>query len=195
MRVRAAVGAAGLSVAVRALSTLAASDRAPDAGGDATRLLRAAAAPTVLYSSWFCPYAQRAWIALEEKAVPYRYVEITPYEAAPWSGYTKKALSLEEKARRYPAFVKASARGLVPAIAHGAAALHDSMVCLEWVEEQWPHTAPLLPGTPAQRAHLRQWAVYASERIIPFYYKMLMAVDGTTGKHAALHAALAVELP
>ena len=34
----------------------------------------------VLYASWFCPYAQRAWIALEEKNVPFHYVEIDPYK-------------------------------------------------------------------------------------------------------------------
>jgi hypothetical protein len=33
-----------------------------------------------LFCSWFCPFAQRAWIALEEKAVKYHYIEINPYE-------------------------------------------------------------------------------------------------------------------
>lgn len=32
-----------------------------------------------LYTSWFCPFAQRAWIALEEKGVDYEYIEINPY--------------------------------------------------------------------------------------------------------------------
>ena len=52
---------------------------------------------TVLYCSWFCPYAQRAWVALEEKGVEYQYVEINPYEAGQQPGaYTKIALSIEE---------------------------------------------------------------------------------------------------
>ena len=54
-----------------------------------------------LYCSWFCPFAQRAWIALEEKGIDYQYVEINPYEVdnSEPGGYTKKALQLAEKER------------------------------------------------------------------------------------------------
>jgi glutathione S-transferase len=29
---------------------------------------------------WFCPFVQRAWIALEEGKVPYQYKEVNPYK-------------------------------------------------------------------------------------------------------------------
>mmetsp|Transcript_6363 Transcript_6363/g.10049 ORF Transcript_6363/g.10049 Transcript_6363/m.10049 type:complete len:112 (+) Transcript_6363:310-645(+) len=38
---------------------------------------------TLLYCSWFCPFAQRAWIAMEEKDIDYKYVEVNPYEVDP----------------------------------------------------------------------------------------------------------------
>jgi len=28
------------------------------------------------YTSWFCPFAQRTWIALEESGVKYKWVEV-----------------------------------------------------------------------------------------------------------------------
>lgn len=141
-----------------------------------------------LFASWFCPYVQRVWIALEEKGIPFSYVEINPYEDAVEPGsYTKISLSLDEKRRRYPNFVAASPRGLVPALSCSGDAgvtVCDSAVMLEFIEENWPTTPPLLPEKPAERAHVRFWCVFAAEKIIPFYYRMLMAKD-TTGRDAA----------
>mmetsp|Transcript_25682 Transcript_25682/g.102448 ORF Transcript_25682/g.102448 Transcript_25682/m.102448 type:complete len:94 (-) Transcript_25682:234-515(-) len=52
------------------------------AAGEATIAARTGSqhAELTLYCSWFCPFAQRAWIACEEKHVPYAYVEVNPYE-------------------------------------------------------------------------------------------------------------------
>jgi hypothetical protein len=33
-----------------------------------------------LYSAWYCPFAQRAWIGLAHKKVSFDYVETDPYE-------------------------------------------------------------------------------------------------------------------
>ena len=41
------------------------------------------AAKPQLYCAWFCPFAQRAWIALNEKQVDYEYVETDPYNKTP----------------------------------------------------------------------------------------------------------------
>lgn len=158
--------------------------------GAATASAHAAPAPTTLFGAWFCPYVQRAWIALEEKQVPYRWIEINPYEDGEFGKATKKALSLEEKRRRYPDFVAASPLGLVPAMRHEDDTLAGSMVCVEFIDEQWSDTVPLLPAKPTDRAHVRQWATYANDKIIPFYYRMLMAQDAA-GREEAKRSAIA----
>ena len=140
----------------------------------------------MLYGAWFCPFVQRAWIALEEKRVPYHYVEINPYEDGD-GRTTKKALPLAEKRRRYPEFVAASPRGLVPALSHDGGTVCDSMVVVEFIEEQFPQNAPLLPAAPLDRAKCRQWTSFAGAQIIPHYYKMLMSQDAA-GQAAAKKA-------
>lgn len=31
--------------------------------------------PLKLYSGWFCPFVQRVWSVLEERGIPYQYIE------------------------------------------------------------------------------------------------------------------------
>jgi glutathione S-transferase len=103
------------------------------------------------YSSWFCPFAQQTWIALEESNVNYQWNEvriiqflkyvpfiviktnsffpffvlfqINPFQVDKLApgGYTKKELYLKEKRKLYPDFMTVTPRGLVPALSHLAA--------------------------------------------------------------------------
>jgi len=148
-------------------------------GGEATIEQRSPPQQVILYCSWFCPYAQRAWIALEEKGIEYQYVEITPYKSDPNvpGGLTKNPMSIEEKRERYPDFVLTSPRGLVPGIACTREGevdrIYESVVCAEYVSEAFPGT-PLMPTKPADRAKARIWIAYMNEKVIPHFYKMLM---------------------
>ena len=174
-----------------------------------------------LFCAWFCPFAQRAWIALEEKQVNYRYVEINTSKVRNillWSsaalqgrscryaqacprcrtqrfsqslyvvscrmrsrvcatghglhvllprtvtqgrvvfkplgrvqvdpqepgGYTKQPLPLDEKARRYPEFVEASPRGLVPADTHFGHHIWESIHVVEYMDSVFTGTQSCL---------------------------------------------------
>ena len=49
-------------------------------------------------------------------------------------------------------------------------------VVVEYLEEAFAGP-PLMPREPARRAWVRQWTAFAGDKIIPFYYKMLMAQE------------------
>eukprot|EP00634_Sargassococcus_sp_CCMP2135_P003128 CAMPEP_0198645488 /NCGR_PEP_ID=MMETSP1467-20131203/1277_1 /TAXON_ID=1462469 /ORGANISM="unid. sp., Strain CCMP2135" /LENGTH=328 /DNA_ID=CAMNT_0044380979 /DNA_START=30 /DNA_END=1016 /DNA_ORIENTATION=+ len=157
----------------------------------AVRMEAAATAPLTLYSSWFCPFAQRAWIAAEEKGVDYRWVEVNPYavdETAP-GGYSKKQLPLETKKSLYPGFVEASPRGLVPAIDCGGELLCESDPIIEYIDGKFPSAATkLCPDDPHKRALCRVWADFANAKIQRPYYRML--VEQTDEARAKAYADL-----
>ncbi|KAJ8599836.1 hypothetical protein CTAYLR_005604 [Chrysophaeum taylorii] len=148
--------------------------------GEQTILQKSAvsAPECILYSSWFCPFAQRGWIACEECEVKYKWVEINPYETDPAmpGGYTKKQLPIETKKKLYPEFVAASPKGLVPALAVGPEKLAESQPIIEYVDGKF---APgrLLPTDPYKRAYARIWADYADARIQRPYYRVLIEQD------------------
>jgi glutathione S-transferase len=60
------------------------------------------------------------------------------------------------QARRYPEFVAASPRGLVPALVHDGMHVNDSMVCCEYLADiSIPASQLLMPADAASRAKVR----------------------------------------
>ena len=156
--------------------------------GDGERTIRersgtdAKAAAATLYCSWFCPFAQRAWIALEAKGVAYRYVEINPYEVDPAKpgGYTKLQLPMEEKRAKYLNFVLASPRGLVPALdVRGGERLCESLPLVEFIDERFDGPSLLPRGElhAYARAQCRRWASEFDQRVQRPYYLCIMEQD------------------
>jgi len=155
--------------------------------GEATIQLRSNTANPkfTLYSSWFCPFAQRTWIACEETGVGYLWKEINPYKVDPnqAGGYTKLSHSLDEKRRRYPDFVDASPRGLVPAVAHTdtttgqqVVAVWESLPSSEYVNTVFGDGS-LTPSDPWEKAMTQIWCDHCTSRIQKEYYSALMAQD------------------
>jgi glutathione S-transferase len=116
----------------------------------------------VLYAGWFCPFVQRVWIVLEEKNIPYQYVEVNPYH---------KPESL----------MKLNPRGLVPTLQYDGKPLYESTVVCEFLEDAYPdHGKRLHPEDPYQRAVGRIWSDYITSRIIPKYFRFLQHEEGKT---------------
>ncbi|KAI0409913.1 putative glutathione S-transferase [Xylaria palmicola] len=109
-----------------------------------------------LFAGWFCPFVQRAWITLEEKGIPYQYIEINPYHKG-------------------PELMRSNPRGLVPTleVAPGKS-LYESTVICEYLDEHYPaHEPRLLPADDYERARSRIWIDYVTTRVLPAFHRLL----------------------
>ncbi|KAH7099274.1 glutathione S-transferase [Auriculariales sp. MPI-PUGE-AT-0066] len=136
-------------------------DNFPHATGNAARTVAAHEADqsdVVLYGSWFCPFVQRTWVTLEEKGVPYRYVEINPY-------------------LKQPEFLALNPKGLVPTAGVFGKPIYESLILNELFEELYnePNTPRLLPADPVEKARARIWIDYIAKTIVPGFMKVVMA--------------------
>lgn len=89
-----------------------------------------------LYEHPLSPYAQKVKLALIEKGIPF---EVTMPDIMSGGDANFRA---------------ANPRLEVPALVDDGAAVFDSTVILEYLEDKWP-TPPMLPATPLERARAR----------------------------------------
>ena len=94
-----------------------------------------------LISHKLCPYVQRAVIALTEKGVVFERVDVDLANKPDW-------------------FLKVSPLGRTPVLQIGDAAIFESAVILEYLEETEPK--PLHPADPLRRAEHRGWIEFGS---------------------------------
>jgi glutathione S-transferase len=109
-----------------------------------------------LYSGWFCPFVQRVWLILEEKNIPYQYIEVNPYNKP------QSLLSLNP-------------RGLVPTLEYEGKPLYESTVICEFLEEVYGEKGEgsLLPADPYEKARCRISVDFCTSRIIPGFHRFL----------------------
>lgn len=102
-----------------------------------------------LISNHLCPYTQRAAIQLAEKGLPFERVYIDLGDKPGW-------------------FSALSPLGKVPVLRVGDAAIFETAVICEYIEEVAPDL-PLHPATPLERAQHRGWIELASATIADVY--------------------------
>jgi len=117
------------------------------------RHLQPATTALTLYANSFCPFAQRVWIALELKQIPYQYVEVIPKPAHP-NKADNSSCPVE--------LLDVCPDGIIPCIKHGNFGVWESGVMMEYLEDL-TMGQPLLPlGKPQLRAHCRLWTDHVS---------------------------------
>lgn len=143
----------------------------PHATGQAEAVVKAHNTPVdhsdgvKLYSAWFCPFVQRTWMAVEEKGVKYEYVEINPYHK------DKEYLAINPK-------------GLVPSIQSNGTNLSESNILIEFLEDAFPKTRSLFPGSPQEKALIRMTIDAISKKIVPAHFRVLQSQDEKDQKEA-----------
>lgn len=126
--------------------------------------------PLVLFANSYCPFAQRIWIALEIKRLPYQYVEVIP--AHMQGGTVDRPRDLLE----------ICPEGIVPCLKHGKWGIWESGVCLEYLEDLTVEAAGLNgleahaaenwllpPGDARLKAWSRLWVDHVGS-LLPLLY-------------------------
>ncbi|KAJ7169133.1 glutathione-S-transferase [Mycena crocata] len=114
----------------------------------------------IFYAGWFCPFVQRTWISLEEKGIPYQYVEVNPYK--------------KEKH-----FLDINPKGLVPAVEYHGKALYESLVLCEFLEDAYPEHKPSIlgPGDAYTKAYTRIWVDFIGKAFVPAFMRLMQAQE------------------
>ncbi|NJN58964.1 MAG: glutathione S-transferase family protein [Leptolyngbyaceae cyanobacterium SL_5_9] len=106
-----------------------------------------------LYSAVLCRFAHRTRLALIEKGLPFKLVEI----------------DLHNKPEN---FRDISPYGKVPVLKHGKNRIWESAIINEYLDETFPER-PLMPKTPIQRSQARIWINFADTRLFTATGKVL----------------------
>jgi glutathione S-transferase len=111
------------------------------------------------FANSFCPFAQRVWIALEIKGIPYQMVEVMPPHLEKYNP---------------PDMLEVNPEASIPCIRHGNWGVWESGVIMEYLEDlAMGHN--LLPlGNPQLRAHCRLWTDHINRKILPSFYSLLL---------------------
>ncbi|WVZ60796.1 hypothetical protein U9M48_010774 [Paspalum notatum var. saurae] len=101
-----------------------------------------------LLDFWVSPFGQRCRIALDEKGLPYEYLE------------QDLANKSELLLRSNPVHKK------IPVLLHAGRPVCESLIILHYLDEAFPSSAPLLPaGDAYARAQARFWADYVDKKV------------------------------
>ena len=106
-----------------------------------------------LYTSWFCPFAQRTWMTLVHKNIKFNHKEVDPYS-------------------KPPELVAVNPHSLVPALDDDGHNVYESLITMEYLEDAYPQE-PILPKSATGKATARIWADYCHKKLVPVFYRML----------------------
>ncbi len=118
-----------------------------------------------LYNAWYCPFAQRVWMALVHKGIDFEYIEVDPYNKTDWWIKTSRGAEL------VPVVVQVNADG------SGETTIVESNRILEFLEDFAPDQNAIFARDPVQRAEQKYWMDQIGNKITPYLYRFLKASE------------------
>ena len=125
-----------------------------------------------LYNAWYCPFAQRAWMALVFKDIDFELIEVDPYDATKWW------VKVSRGAELVPVLVQANGDGSDTTIV-------ESNRILEYLEDYYPEKTPIFSDNPNQRAEQKYWMDYVGNKITTYFYRFLKSPEAGTQQDEA----------
>ncbi|CAN0854534.1 Glutathione S-transferase U7 [Linum grandiflorum] len=113
-----------------------------------------------LLGTWTSPYKARVELALRLKSIPFKFIEEDLSN--------KSSLLLSSN----PIHKK------IPVLIHNGNPISESLIILEYIDETWSHTNPLLPEDPHARSTARFWMQFVDQTILPTSLKSAKTRDG-----------------
>ncbi|CAN0854526.1 Glutathione S-transferase U7 [Linum grandiflorum] len=106
-----------------------------------------------LLGTWASPFSRRIELALKLKGLQFDYVEENLLN--------KSDLLLKSN----PVHKK------IPILFHNGNPISESLVIIEYIDETWGSSYPILPTDPYDRALARFWAKFLDEKVLPTSFK------------------------
>ncbi len=108
-----------------------------------------------LYDFKSSPNCQRVKVVLAEKNLPYEIIDV----------------DLRKQEQKAPEFLRLNPYGKVPVLVDDGAALYESCIINEYLNEKYPNP-PLLPADPGKRARARILTDYGLAHLDGAYQKL-----------------------
>ena len=115
-----------------------------------------------LITAEVCPFAQRSHMTLLEKNLEFQLREVDLENKPSW-------------------FETISPYSKVPVLCHGNIQVYESTIINEYLEESFPERR-LLPDDPSKRANARIWIDFDNTKLVPVFYKLLLAQESSLQK-------------